>query len=247
MARALVALFASALAVVRWPAQEQAPAVRVREDPGPSEEDAKLQSQVDALQHTVAEQSADLAKLARIIGSRQDQLEGQVRSITGDVKSLRGRAQEATTVCSSLRTCGECVASPICGWCSVEQACVAGDRHGSLHGECQFYDFANCKSLACSTYPTCTECVADPMCGYCASDAICLEGSEFGPAYNAKCGISGAEWHHQHGSAAQCPAGAALTAAESSTEAVLHAAAPAPSAPPAALTAPAAPAPLPVA
>merc|ERR1719197_2451168 len=215
-----------------------------KQDPEP-DPNAEMRQEIYELKRTVSEQSADLAKLARIIGTRQDQLEGKVSSITGDVKSLRGRAKEASTVCSSLRTCGECVASPICGWCSVEQACVAGDRHGSLHGECQFYDFANCKSLACSTYPTCTECVADPMCGYCASDAICLEGSEFGPAYNAKCGISGAEWHHQHGSAAQCPAGAALTAAESSTEAVLHAAAPAPSAPPAALTAPAAPAPLP--
>merc|ERR1719498_1560677 len=112
MARALVALFASALAVVRWPAQ--APAVRVREDPGPSEEDAKLQAQVDALQHTVAEQSADLAKLARILGSRQDQLEGMVRAVTGDVKSLRGRGSDASSLCSQFASCGECVASPIC-------------------------------------------------------------------------------------------------------------------------------------
>merc|ERR1719399_208267 len=219
MARALVALFASALAVVRWPAQEQAPAVRVREDPGPSEEDAKLQSQVDALQHTVAEQSADLAKLARIIGSRQDQLEGQVRSITGDVKSLRGRAQEATTVCSSLRTCGECAASPICGWCSVEQACVAGDRHGSLHGECQFYEYSNCHSLSCSTYPTCEECVADPVCGFCATDSICAEGDEFGPAYGASCAASAGEasWLHMHGSGQVCPRGL-LTGSTTSIE-----------------------------
>merc|ERR1719321_2080883 len=157
------------------------------ESPPEPDQNAEMRQEIYELKRTVSEQSADLAKLARIIGTRQDQLEGKVRNVLGDVQSLRGRGQDATSLCQSLRTCGECAASPICGWCSVEQACVPGDRHGSLHGECQFYEFSNCRSLSCSTYPTCEECVADPVCGFCATDSICAEGDEFGPACGASC------------------------------------------------------------
>merc|ERR1719375_2671649 len=191
-----------------------------RQEPEPEPDpNAEMRQEIYELKRTVSEQSADLAKLTRIIGTRQDQLEGKVSNVLGDVQSLRGRGKDATSVCQSLRTCGECVASPICGWCSVEQACVAGDRHGSLHGECQFYEFSNCHSLSCSTYPTCEECVADPVCGFCATDSICAEGDEFGPAYGASCAKSagGASWLHMHGSGQVCPRGL-LTGASSSVE-----------------------------
>jgi len=194
-----------------------ATAVRLhREEPDPN---AEMRQEIYELKRTVSEQSSDLAKLARIIGTRQDQLEGKVRNVLGDVQSLRGRGQDATSLCQSLRTCGECAASPICGWCSVEQACVAGDRHGSLHGECQFYEFSSCSSLSCATYPTCEECVADPVCGFCATDGICAEGDEFGPSYGATCAASagGASWLHMHGSGEVCPRGL-LTGSTTSIE-----------------------------
>jgi len=187
-----------------------------REEPDPN---AEMRQEIFELKRTVSEQSADLAKLARIIGTRQDQLEGKVRNVLGDVQSLRGRGQDATSLCQSLRTCGECAASPICGWCSVEQACVPGDRHGSLHGECEFYEFSTCSSLSCATYPTCEACVADPVCGFCATDGICAEGDEFGPSYGATCAASagGASWLHMHGSGKVCPRGL-LTGATTSIE-----------------------------
>merc|ERR1719263_1162003 len=189
-----------------------------RQEPEP-DPNAEMRQEIYELKRTVSEQSADLARLARIIGTRQDQLEGKVRNVLGDVQSLRGRGQDATSLCQSLRSCGECAASPICGWCSVEQACVAGDRHGSLHGECQFYEFSSCSSLSCSTYPTCDECVADPVCGFCATDGICAEGDEFGPAYGAACAASAGEaaWLHMHGSGQVCPRGL-LTGATTSIE-----------------------------
>jgi hypothetical protein len=78
------------------------------EEPEP-DPNAEMRQEIYELKRTVSEQSADLAKLARIIGTRQDQLEGKVSNVLGDVKSLRGRGKDATSVCTSLRTCGECV------------------------------------------------------------------------------------------------------------------------------------------
>merc|ERR1719321_441988 len=193
------------------------------ESPPEPDQNAEMRQEIYELKRTVSEQSADLAKLARIIGTRQDQLEGKVRNMVGDVQSLRGRGKDATSICSALRSCGECVASPICGWCSVEQACVPGDHHGSLHGECQFYDFSNCKALSCATYPTCAECVADPVCGFCATDGLCAEGSENGPEYGAKCTALAGQpgWLHMYGSESVCPAGL-MTGYKSSVEHALE-------------------------
>ena len=52
-------------------------AVRLhREEPDPN---AEMRQEIFELKRTVSEQSADLARLARIVGTRQDQLEGKVR------------------------------------------------------------------------------------------------------------------------------------------------------------------------
>jgi len=67
-----------------------------RQEPEP-DPNAEMRQEIYELKHTVSEQSADLARLARIIGTRQDQLEGKVSNVLGDVKSLRGRGKDATS------------------------------------------------------------------------------------------------------------------------------------------------------
>jgi len=106
---------------------------------------------------------------------RELQLKNEIQENESDIRKLKLRISHIkskllnpNSVCSKLQSCDSCTANPLCGWCSMTQACVEEDEKGPLSGSCTFYDFKTCPgSKECNSYKHCNSCIQDIACGWC--------------------------------------------------------------------------------
>lgn len=57
------------------------------------------------------------------------------------ILSLESQLPISNSSCSIFTNCGSCVADNKCGWCSMTQTCMEGDKNGPKDGSCAFFDY----------------------------------------------------------------------------------------------------------
>lgn len=79
----------------------------------------------------------DLQKTAAVI---QKKIEG----CNERIKIINSKLPETSEACSILNNCNSCTANPNCGWCSMTQVCVPGNKNGPSNGQCNFFEYGQC-------------------------------------------------------------------------------------------------------
>ena len=120
--------------------------------------------------------------------------------------------QPANTSCSPYTSCNECVSSSNCGFCSVDNVCVAGNSNeasaSSSESSCAYgkggYQFASCDTSAtaappqensCSDLDDCSSCTAAAGCGWCLQDGACVPGDASHADSSGSCS-DGSGWQY---------------------------------------------------
>eukprot|EP00747_Dinoflagellata_sp_TGD_P053284 gnl/TRDRNA2_/TRDRNA2_148380_c1_seq1.p1 gnl/TRDRNA2_/TRDRNA2_148380_c1~~gnl/TRDRNA2_/TRDRNA2_148380_c1_seq1.p1 ORF type:complete len:245 (-),score=44.46 gnl/TRDRNA2_/TRDRNA2_148380_c1_seq1:44-778(-) len=117
--------------------------------PATHAEVAALREEIKELRSEVKHGNEDMWNAARLIATTVDKDEKEMKAVTRDIQTLRGRQGGGMplvlTECSSRQSsCGECVGSPSCVWCAVENRCYSGDESGPVRGECAFFKYGMC-------------------------------------------------------------------------------------------------------
>jgi len=105
-------------------------------------------------------------------------------------------ASAVADTCEQATTCSQCVSSPDCGWCPVEQRCVGGNKAGPFQEQCALFSFMACMEVPCSARTSCSSCLGDLACGWCGTTSTCMPGSASGAVDQASCPTS-FPWVHR--------------------------------------------------
>jgi len=135
-----------------YPHQAQQPAAVAAAAQEPTVgEVAALRAEIADLRNEVAQGSEETWSAVRLIASTVDKDEREMRALTQDISTLRGRrgggAPLVPTECDGRQSsCVDCLGSPGCVWCRVEQRCFAGDSSGPLRGQCSLWFEGTCNA-----------------------------------------------------------------------------------------------------
>lgn len=61
---------------------------------------------------------------------------------------------EKSDECLEFKDCAACTKNAKCGWCSMEEKCVAGDNIAPFYTMCNFYNYLYCAG-ECARYVDC--------------------------------------------------------------------------------------------
>lgn len=110
-----------------------------------------LRDEVQSLRQELRSGGDNVWNAVRMISQAVDGSRAEMRGLTQDVATLRGRQggtaplAAAKTECSALQSsCLECLSASTCVWCKIEQRCYSGGGAGPGRGECDFFDHGTC-------------------------------------------------------------------------------------------------------
>mmetsp|Transcript_62665 Transcript_62665/g.149488 ORF Transcript_62665/g.149488 Transcript_62665/m.149488 type:complete len:165 (-) Transcript_62665:19-513(-) len=129
------------------PASFQAPQVPTVQVPASAV--AAMRDEISELRQEVAQSNKEMWEALKMVSTTVDRDGEALRSMTRDIATLRGRRggaePPALDECSQRQaSCGNCLDSPACIWCEVEQRCFKGDAQGPLKGQCLMYRHGQC-------------------------------------------------------------------------------------------------------
>ena len=82
---------------------------------------------------------------------------------------------EKSDDCLDLTNCAACTKNIKCGWCAMEERCIAGDNIGPLYTMCNFYNYLYCAG-DCARFVDCESCTKNKGCGWCEDQAHMVIG-----------------------------------------------------------------------
>lgn len=83
-------------------------------------------------------------------------LQENIKNLNGKIKTIKELLPETDNACGMLTNCASCTGNSKCGWCSMTQVCVGGDKKGPSKGECSFFDYGSCGGpRECGSYSNC--------------------------------------------------------------------------------------------
>ena len=64
--------------------------------------------------------------------------------ILKEIEDLKKKIPKLTEECKEYYTCYDCLQDEKCGWCSMDDKCVEGDKKGPKKIACNFYSYYQC-------------------------------------------------------------------------------------------------------
>jgi hypothetical protein len=72
------------------------------------------------------------------------------------IRLIKTKLPNVDTNCGLFSNCISCTASKECGWCSLSNTCVPGDKNGPSKGQCSFFEYGSCSGpRSCDSYNRC--------------------------------------------------------------------------------------------
>ncbi|CAD8068538.1 unnamed protein product [Paramecium sonneborni] len=108
-------------------------------------------------------------QLSKVVLEEQiEKITKRLSDINVQIESLKYNmpTNEKSDECIEFKDCAACTKNAKCGWCSMEEKCVAGDNIAPFYTMCNFYNYLYCAG-ECARYVDCDSCVKDTACGWC--------------------------------------------------------------------------------
>lgn len=89
----------------------------------------------------VSELESQITATLRILENEVIAQQRKLQLLNLKITHLRLKLVKSDSLCYKYMGCSSCVRNKKCGWCSMTQTCMEGNKYGPKRGSCMFFDY----------------------------------------------------------------------------------------------------------